>query len=496
MLNGLLDTVSVGNVGITYLRAAVGFATAIFVGYLLMRGLGTRLPRHASGWLLACLSICVGLCVTSLGTLIWRIWFWSIPGSLIVVDFILVAMFAIVFGWRIRKEGISRGTDRPADDPDPPRIFFLLFAVFLGWGIACSITGVVLSSLEDPLGDWDAWAFWNLKAKFLYLGGATWTDMFEPPLEHTDYPLHLPLAIARLWFYQGAESAFIPQSLCVLWVILIPGLLVSSVAATRGRMPALLAGLVLVATPGFLILSARQFADAPLSMYILASFCLLTLSTLDSRHAGPLLVLSGLTAGSAAFTKNEGLLFALALLVATCLFCWPKRGFRASCRVGAALLLGMIPMLITVLIMKLGFAGRTDLFESQSLARMLTNLCDIERHREVISWTIRSFLFPNQIDGPLLLFILVYALTVGFSRSHCGQWVKGAIAGTLLLVAAGYYLVFLITPHDLSWHLVLSHNRLMMHIWPSVLFLIFTSLNFRPASKACDRVPYVRRTGR
>ena len=61
-------------------------------------------------------------------------------------------------------------------------------------------------------GDWDAWAIWNLRARFLIEPTDRWKDAFVPALTwaHPNYPMHLPSAVARGWLQAGSESVTIP----------------------------------------------------------------------------------------------------------------------------------------------------------------------------------------------------------------------------------------------------------------------------------------------
>jgi len=38
---------------------------------------------------------------------------------------------------------------------------------------------------------------------------------------------------------------------------------------------------------------------------------------------------------------------------------------------------------------------------------------------------------------------------------------------------AGYFIIYLITPRDLAWHLLVSLNRLFLQLFPSLLFTYF-----------------------
>ena len=44
---------------------------------------------------------------------------------------------------------------------------------------------------------------------------------------------------------------------------------------------------------------------------------------------------------------------------------------------------------------------------------------------------------------------------------------------TLSLTLAGFFLIYVITPYDIFWHLRNSLNRLFLQLWPSAIFLFF-----------------------
>ena len=78
------------------------------------------------------------------------------------------------------------------------------------------------------------------------------------------------------------------------------------------------AALFLLATAYFVRLGGDQYADIPMGFFILSTAVLLMLSEATAATGGSkgLLSLAGLTAGFAAWTKNEGVLFVLAAVVA------------------------------------------------------------------------------------------------------------------------------------------------------------------------------------
>jgi len=47
------------------------------------------------------------------------------------------------------------------------------------------------------------------------------------------------------------------------------------------------------------------------------------------------------------------------------------------------------------------------------------------------------------------------------------------LIGTLCLVFAGLFLIFVISPYDLAWHLDSTLHRLLLQLWPVFLFTFF-----------------------
>ena len=74
--------------------------------------------------------------------------------------------------------------------------------------LASSLISFAVAFLKEPHGRWDAWLIWNMHARFLYRGGDHWREAFASGLDwsHWDYPLLLPLSIARGWTYTGGEE--------------------------------------------------------------------------------------------------------------------------------------------------------------------------------------------------------------------------------------------------------------------------------------------------
>jgi hypothetical protein len=197
----------------------------------------------------------------------------------------------------------------------------LIFSVLAAIGIYRS----------DPLGEWDAWGIWNLRARGIFLAGDQWRTAFSPIYYHTDYPLLVPCGNARLWSYLGVECPWSPWLAGCLFSLATVGALTAGVARLRSSSQGLLAGMTLLGIVSFLRHGAWQYADVQVAFYMFSA--VLPLAVYDAaRYSIPpeggttngrgLLALSGVMAGMAAWTKNEGLMFLVALAIARCIVAW------------------------------------------------------------------------------------------------------------------------------------------------------------------------------
>ena len=370
-------------------------------------------------------------------------------------------------------------------------LLLILRAAFAIALLAALYSGV-LRTLTHPHGEgWDAFAIWNLHARFLFRGGAHWRDGFTAviPWSHPDYPLLLPAAIAHFWTVLGRETQIVPALIGLVFTFSTVGIVYSAIAMLRGQIVAMLGGLTLLATPFFIEQGTAQYADVPLSFFIVATVVLLCLCENHSGigPAGGLAILAGISSGFAAWTKNEGLLFLLATIASRLLVfvIAPSRSVPAKAPPPrdtahqnrqqpwpsfALFLLCAIPLLLLVSWFKHLVGASNELFSSIAFAKLL----DASRYQAILKWYGKDFLrFGDWLlmPGTILLAGLYFAVPGkrGQAIDPCHRASRIAITLTL----AGYFLIYLITPYDLYWHLRFSLNRLFLQLWPAVIFLFF-----------------------
>jgi hypothetical protein len=353
--------------------------------------------------------------------------------------------------------------------------------------LVASIISMVMASLKEPHGKWDAWLIWNLHARFIHRGGDYWRDFFSSGLDwsHLDYPLLIPLSIARGWKYIGGESLVVPLFFSILFTLMTIGLICSSLSILRSKSQGYLSGLVLMGSPFFVVLGASQTADVPLSFFLLATLVAFVFYDRFYDHYDPVLIMAGIAAGLSAWTKNEGLLFLIVVMMTRFLTVTYDKGWKASAKQTMWFIMGLLPVLMIVIYFKTNLAPATDLFSGQTSQEMISKLFDFQRYYQVlitylllgISFTqgvidIRTGIrFDPGVANIILLSVYVILVGMRIDRKDKLNILNGWMI--LLFILAGYFFIYVISPHDLKWHLPTSLNRLLIQLWPSTVFLCF-----------------------
>jgi hypothetical protein len=373
------------------------------------------------------------------------------------------------------------------------RLRLLLVPAFLV--VLAAACGAFLSLLrQHPHGEWDAWMNWDLRARMFFRGGQGWRIAFSAaiPWSHPDYPVLLPSLVTRSWFYAGAETLLGPALVAATFTFGTVALLVAALAALRGPEQGLLAGLVLLSTPFFIVHGTSLYADVPLGFFFLATFVFLALG---GRHGGStsrFAILAGLAAGLGMWTKNEGVLFTLAV-GAGLLFAGGGSGWALRRRRLVAFGAGVLPLLLLVAGFKLAFAPPNDLLSTLGMERTLGRLTAPDRYYLVLREYGKHIAFFGMNGAGGAVWPLAACLVgLGVSRPEARRpWARaGAIA--LVLLLAGHFMVFVSMADELARLLDSSLDRLLLQLWPGALFLFFMVLRSPDEASTGRPVPEAR----
>jgi hypothetical protein len=416
-------------------------------------------------WLLK-LSLGTGLGL-GLSSLLFYLHLTFFPGSpyfLVVEIVILLALTVIAF----RKHKMTPHAPAPKSRLTIFQIAILSIGLLMS---VISFLGLVNYSRQRAHGDWDAWMIYNRSARFIFRGGEAWQDAFSPDMNlvfHADYPPLLAFNIAARWQTLSAETTYVPMFLGFLFTLAALGTGFSVLTYFNSLGQGAFALILLSGAQFFMGEGGRQTADVPLAFFILASIVFLFLREREGREI--FTALAALMAGFAAWTKNEGLLFILVssgILFLTALW---KRSFRDF----LFYLAGFLLPLILLFHFKTQVAPSSE-FAGGGLDVLLQKLTDPARNQLVFG-AMWGFLLHGGGWYRVGVFPILVAYLILFKTRPIAY--PTAVFASLAILSAqliGYYLFYLISPYDLTWHIGYSLNRLFVHIYPATVFVVLAA---------------------
>jgi hypothetical protein len=404
-----------------------------------------------------------------------------------VIDLSVCLVFGLIYFMCCRKRDLGKQVGPPPGKTGTGSPLQNLIAVFFAIELVAFAISFAVAFLKEPHGRWDAWLIWNMHARFLFRGGEGWREAFASGLDwsHWDYPLLLPLSIARGWQYAGSETILFPAAMGFIFTLLILGLIVAALSLLRSRTQGYLAAMILMGTPFFISMGASQFADIPFAFFVLATFIMVFLMERSPENpAGPM-ILAGIAAGLSAWTKNEGLLFALIVTVSLAGMAARANGWRKAFSRTGWFLAGALPVLMIVVTFKTRLSPINDIMAGVGVAAASAKLLDWGRYAEIArAFFVTGIAFTQGVIdvrvgmtlNPGAVSILLLAVYLGLTGIRIDAKDRRCFfqaAAVLVLTLAGYFFVYVMTPLDLNYHLMTSLNRLFLQLWPSAVFLVF-----------------------
>ena len=463
----------------------MAFLLPIATGFILSCLLLPHMRKTPSLFLLRiCLGSGIGIGASSCGFFLLTLVFGISLGHFTLLEFLFLISFTIVLV-HLRK-GTLRVQSRPSLESRDiiSSILSIVFSIML----ILSIVTFAFISLKYPHGWWDAWSIWNLRARFLFRAGSQWEMAFSPllVLSHPDYPLLLPCSVVRGWLHIGKETLLVPVLVAVAFTYATVGLLFSSLSILQDRNKAMMASICLLGTPFFIFHGASQCADVPLAFYFLGVIVSLALWEKFASESVRLMFVAGLLAGMAVWTKNEGALFLLALLISSLCVIPFKRGWKTYGKVTIPFCLGLLPVLIIVVYFKMRLAPPNDLLAKQGFHSVINKLIDPSRYTIVSkAFLLQLVNYKNWNIFPLLFLIFLTFRQNGISPNYR---VSSTVSiGVMIFILIGYYIIYVLTPKDLDWHIWSSLSRILLQIWPSIVFVFFMTVGTDKGRESISR---------
>lgn len=338
----------------------------------------------------------------------------------------------------------------------------------------CAFAGLLFRGLRFQHGGADAISLWNLRAKFLVSGGCEWASSYAITFAH--YPLLLSNSVARFWTFSFHDiSTVAPIILAWIFSIAVIVLVVSALTAFRGRTHGCLGGLTLLSVAGFVPYGAHQQADIALSFLVLATIVLFAfhLSQLNSDTFIPV-TLAGAMSGLAAWTKNEGTLFFVAVVLAHLALrcrdrCW--RTYRAEL---FSFAMGALPVLSVLLLYQSQILADDDLktaVATPGQEGVLQTFMDSARYYLTAKLFAMNMLWFGRGAIPIIiLWFVFYGAQIDVNQlSRIGLF-GGFVVGIVVL---GLFVFHVGWVDNIEFFVRTSLYRRLYQIWPATVVLFF-----------------------
>lgn len=299
--------------------------------------------------------------------------------------------------------------------------------------------------------DWDARSIWFFHAHWFASGGdAVAASLQNPALvfSHPDYPVLVPGAVAFFWWLLSPRDLELGQmviSLLVASMITLLGVAVQAASSATNRIVSgLIGAAVVLAAYGIGgPTTTNGYADSLWSAALVAAAIALLVAPPSSAATA----IGALGLLVATLTKNEGLSVGLAVAV--------LHVVRRRDRRSALLAVSLVPALLWMALAR-AHGAENDLMQPELIEAMLRGRPEVWDRlgpavERIWAYCKHDLRWSAGIAvAGLLLLRRERRRTVGPALY---LWLAGAAAISAVLVA------YLISPHDLTWHLDTSVDR-------------------------------------
>jgi len=328
--------------------------------------------------------------------------------------------------------------------------------------ISLTSCGVLISATlfyifnANKYGGADAWGIWNTHAKFLYYP-KIWQHLLADGQNicHPDYPLMLSSLVAFGWHSIGSFSFLVPFLLSYFGYTAVIFLTYKALKDNGQTIYACLAFAILTTNSSFMQIAAAQESDMLLSLLVLLTFVIYQ-QIIDNKTDEVFWL--GFICASCGWVKNEGLAFYLLFTLT-----FVTTNLRHHKKLFGFIKGSILPLLV-IFLFKLFFAPQNDLVAGNAHASTIAKLTDAGRYIKILKAYI--LMLVNTYPFVLLLACVMIAKP-GKKFS-----LPLMVICELMVV---YFGVYLLSPHNLDWHLRTSLNRLFEHVFPAFVYLAVLS---------------------
>lgn len=332
--------------------------------------------------------------------------------------------------------------------------FRMILPVLIVLFIFLSTISTKTISIAERYGEWDAWAIWNLQAKFLTYP-QQWKSMLQyTKFGHPDYPLLVPGVTSFFTRLLGNARIEVVSFAFSFWLaILIPIVLFMQTLRKSLLLAILL--LWLFATDNFYITrGASMYADTALAFFFLAA--LIGVRQQENRYLWHWV--AGMCLGCCLWTKNEGIILSLIFLV------FYVRQFYSQ-QLLKPILLGVVVPLIVLVFFKVVYAPPNDMMAGQSI-NTFKQIFDTSRYNMIYQSFVGNINMKFKATKIIVLLYLGFHL---FKRKMPDK--QFLLVSTCVLT---YFMIYVLSVQDLEWHLSTSADRLLHQLMPAMLYALLS----------------------
>ena len=392
----------------------------------------------------------------------------SLKTSLIISELLLLVLFIFIFFKILKKKNEKKIKEQN-------NYLFKLLHWFFYSLFTLNVFIFFIKSFRSPHGEIDAIVSWNRPARFLFRdGGKYWLNNFKIEENfNSQYPLYIASSVSRNWLYLNFETTIFPIIFHLIHYFSVIFLLFYSLRFFLNKSSALISSIILSSSVLFLQISVNQYADIPVSYFILFSFIFLACSKKNKKLELELFFLAGLSIGITGWIKNEGLIYSISLLSAIIFLRLFDKSFLNKKNI--FLIIGFLIAIIPTFIKNI-FYTFPNIFLSLNFKEKIYFFLDFNRIITVFKSMVNVF-FTNSNYIIFLLFFVIYL--IGFKKRINFEILK--IFTLFFLFSTSFiFLVFLQMPYDTIEGIVNAiYGRWLMQLLPAFLFCIFLVSNDR-----------------
>lgn len=440
-----------------FIRVSTAFLSAYFWGRIIYLYFSN--PKEKHNLISKFHSFLLGLGFTSIS-----FWFYTIATNGYNSNYhIIETCFVAIFYLYLRLKKVKRLTSFPKSkicgNKSKKKRSLINYMVVILFGLIAVLS--LYECVRFPEGRWDAIAMWNFRAKFLALGNDSWNRMYFDTYDysHRDYPLFLPCIVARGFNYVGKIDTIISSFFSWFFTLLCFILPYLYLKKLKNKYYSVLAICILSYSPTIFHYGCVQYADIPLGLFFLISLYEFIIWNSESKY---LPWIGMLFAGLGFWTKNEGIPWFLfySLIIIYCLF-KNENNLMSSIKKYFKIIVALLPIFISVLFVRYFAHSENDIIFG--LGSRLKQIFEIERYKIIMPYYWQFF------KQHFWIFFIPICIFTGFIDTRYNKYKYFLIV--ILLMFLIYLFVYLVTPHDLFWHVNSSLDRIASAYLPSLIFL-------------------------